>query len=249
MSTSLVGIEDLACSFAGSVWTARKFLVLKAYVDDSCLRQGPVYLLGGGLADGATWANFSNDWDGVLRMSPRIEYFKFAEAINFSGQFAGISTELRNEKMALLFNLLIEHKLVLFSCFVKHEVFEEWYSRLRDANFNNPYILLLIGIARRIVEHCRLFKRHDPIDFHFDNQPIDAEKVYSAWKALLFASPMRYKRYFPHPPNFHDDRSVTPLQAADMIVGVSRFLQTARISKYPLPMPPWGRVWKSFSLN
>jgi hypothetical protein len=58
-------------------------MVLQAFVDDSGIGQPPVYILAGWIADAAKWADFLTEWDRVLRMSPRIRYFKFAEAMGW----------------------------------------------------------------------------------------------------------------------------------------------------------------------
>lgn len=242
MSAPLIGVENL-------VWTVRKFLMLKAYIDDSCVGKGPVYVLGGGLADGSTWAKVSAAWDDVLRIRPRIKYFKFEEAVNLKKQFSGISEESPDEKMLLLYELLQEYKVIFLSCSVREDVFTDWYSRLPDESFSNPYILLLLGIARRVIEHCRLGKLPGPVDFHFDSQPISAAKVYTAWEKLLSVSPLRYKRYFQHPPNFHNDQEVLLLQVADFIVGLFRTWKAASLSVSQLTVPKWRRALTSFTVH
>jgi len=60
--------------------------MLKAYFDDSRMGQPPCYVLGGWIAPAKVWAPFSDAWLDILWMKPRIEYFKFQEAMNFSGE-------------------------------------------------------------------------------------------------------------------------------------------------------------------
>ena len=71
----------------------RLLLMLKAYLDDSSMGQAPVYVLAGWVASAKVWAPFADAWDKVLRMSPRIEYFKFDDAMTFDGPFRGMSEE------------------------------------------------------------------------------------------------------------------------------------------------------------
>ena len=42
-------------------------------------------------------------------MSPRIRYFKFKEAMNFDGEFHGLTEQSRNEKMILLMRVIEDH--------------------------------------------------------------------------------------------------------------------------------------------
>lgn len=223
--------------------------MLKAYVDDSSINQGPAYILAGVLADGATWASFSIEWDQALRMSPRVEYFKFEHANNFNGPFNGMSEISRNEKMRLLFNVIREHKIRLYCSFVRRDNFEELYRYVGLPETNNAFLLLYLGLAEFMMQRAHADGLQPPIDFHFDNHPIHAEKINAAWRTLLRANPRRLRQFFRNPPNFHDDKEVLPLQAADFMAGVARQLIFARIAGNPVPRPVWGPIWGSFVFN
>ncbi len=83
--------------------------MLRASFDDSAVGQGPVYVIAGWVAPAEKWVPFADDWHAVLDMRPRIEYFKFVEAINFSGEFLGISEEMRDEKLKLLLRIIEDY--------------------------------------------------------------------------------------------------------------------------------------------
>ena len=89
----------------------RLLLMLKAFIDDSNMNTGPVFVLGGWIAPAQTRAAFSDAWQEALRMSPRIEYFKLTEALNFNGEFNGLSEKSRDEKLTLLMSIIDEFKL------------------------------------------------------------------------------------------------------------------------------------------
>src|SRR5262245_66278423 len=72
-------------------------MMLQAYVDDSCLGEGPVGLLAGWIAPAADWARFSDDWDQALSMSPRLCYFKSSEASSLIGEVRWV--EHRDDKV------------------------------------------------------------------------------------------------------------------------------------------------------
>jgi hypothetical protein len=64
--------------------------MLKVYVDDSSVGEEPVSVLAGWAADEATWAGFEKEWTAALVMSPKLAYYKEAEAHARQGQFAGL---------------------------------------------------------------------------------------------------------------------------------------------------------------
>jgi hypothetical protein len=73
--------------------------MLKAYIDDCRMGDlsADVFVLAGWLAPVQIWTVLSDDWNAVLRMSPRVRYFKFDEAMGLSGEFYGMSPEARDE--------------------------------------------------------------------------------------------------------------------------------------------------------
>jgi hypothetical protein len=116
-------VLGIVCGLPESLRSNRLLLMLKAYIDDSHMRQPPFYVLGGWVASVKTWAAFSDAWRDILRMSPRIEYFKYDEAMGLSGEFHGISEAARDEKLRLLINLIEEHGLVGVASVIPHCIF------------------------------------------------------------------------------------------------------------------------------
>lgn len=130
--------------------------MLKAYIDDSHMRQAPFYVLGGWVAPVKTWIAFSDAWRAILRMSPRIEYFKFDEAMGLSGQFQGISEAARDEKLRLLINLIEEHGLYGIASAIPHAIFYPMFGTYPHKWVRNPYYLSFYGITARLVLTCAI---------------------------------------------------------------------------------------------
>ena len=151
--------------------------MLKAFIDDSRMGQPPVYVLGGWVAPAKTWARFSDDWDDVLRMSPRIEYFKFAEAMNFNGEFNGMSLERRNEKMTLLLRVIEEHKLLGVASIIPHSIFQTYFGKHPRRDVRNPYFPSLFGLVARIMMYHRALGIRDRLELFFDYQPGHADQM------------------------------------------------------------------------
>jgi hypothetical protein len=145
--------------------------MLKAYIDDSHMRQAPFYVLGGWVAPVKAWAAFSDAWRDVLRMSPRIEYFKYDEAMGLSGEFLGISEAARDEKLRLLINLIEEHELVGLASAVPHSVFYPMFGTYPHKWVRNPYYISFYGIAARLVTYLSKSGTKEKVEFIFDFQP------------------------------------------------------------------------------
>src|SRR5262249_26574227 len=112
-----------------SIHRNRLILMLKAYIDDSPMNQPPLYSLGGWVASVEKWTPFSDAWRDILWMSPRIQYFKLDEAVNFNGEFQGMSEESRNEKLRLLVALIEEFDLLGVVSLIPHNIFYPLFGR------------------------------------------------------------------------------------------------------------------------
>jgi hypothetical protein len=151
--------------------------MLKAFIDDSRMGQPPVYVLAGWVAPAKTWAKFSDDWAAVLRMSPRVEYFKFAEAMNLNGEFHGVSLDRRDEKMNLLLRVIEDHKLLGALSIIPHSIFFEYFGRHPSREVRNPYFPSLHGLVSRIIQHNIGMGIKDRLELFFDYQSGHADQM------------------------------------------------------------------------
>ncbi len=221
--------------------------MLKAYVDDSRMgdRRSALYVLGGWLASAKTWMALSDDWDAVLRMSPRIDYFKFDEAMGRTGQFNGMSETSRDEKMILLINVLADHRPKGMASIIPTYVFEGLFGRKVHPRsvMRNPYFLGVYLMVGRIARYCVEHDVDDIVECAFDYQPGGRmEKVQEAWAMFHRYGRPEETRFFPkHPPSFLDDKHVVALQTADLHAGLTHMSKTARLNGQKLPNYPWLR--------
>ena len=80
--------------------------MFQAYVDDSGNYQhSPVLVLAGFVASVEKWLEFADDWQRMLDMRPKIEYFKMNEAATLTGQFRDWSKDRRDEWVALAYKI------------------------------------------------------------------------------------------------------------------------------------------------
>jgi len=237
----------MVCGLAEPLRSNRPLLMLKAYVDDSRMgdRTSPLYVLGGWLAPVKTWMAISDDWDAVLRMSPRIDYFKFDEAMGRTGQFNGMSEASRDEKMTLLMNVLADHKPEGIASVIPTYIFEGLFGRKVHPKsvMRNPYFLGVYLMVRRIAHYCVENGIDDTVECAFDYQPGGRmEKVQDAWATFHKLGRPEETRLFPkHPPSFLDDKKVVALQAADLAAGLTHMSKTARLNGQQVPDYPWLR--------
>jgi hypothetical protein len=215
--------------------------MLKAYIDDSRMRQPPYYVLGGWFAPVHAWTKFSDAWHDVLWMRPRIEYFKYEEAMNFTGQFHGISEERRNEKLRLLVNLIEEYQLQGICSVIPHNLFKPLFGDVPDKSGRNPYFLSFLGISALLAAIHEKLQSQEQVEIIFDYQPgSDAmREVQDGWEDFRRFAPPNLLRYVQmHPPTFLDDKDVMGLQAADLHAGWSRY-QIECLDGWQMPVPIW----------
>jgi hypothetical protein len=223
--------------------------MLKAYIDDSHMRQPPFYVLGGWVAPVKAWVAFSDAWRDVLRMSPRIEYFKYDEAMGLSGQFLGISAAARDEKLRLLVNVIEEHGLVGVASAIPHSIFYPMFGTYPHKWVRNPYYISFYGIAARVVAFVSANGTKEKVEFIFDFQPgsdqmREAQEGWASFREM--APPEMLDCVQVHPPSFLDDKDVVALQAADLHAGWTR--ETLMLlDQGKTAQPPWHPCGKKIT--
>jgi hypothetical protein len=218
--------------------------MLRAFIDDSHMGQDPLFVLAGWVAPASTWISFADAWAEVLRMSPRIEYFKYDEAMGFKGQFHGISREMRDEKLKLLVGVIEDHDLLGITTIIPAEIYRTFFGKDRGA-MRFPYTPSFFGVISRLVRHYSSIGVKEKIEFVFDYQPGGDQMgmVDREWQNFITLAPPGFREYLHnHPPSFLDDKDVTPLQAADLHAGWVYELNKAFFDSKPDPVPPWGTV-------
>lgn len=216
-------------------------LMLKAYVDDSNMGQGPIAILSGWLAPARTWAAFAADWDDVLRMSPRIGYFKWHEYRAGKGEFTGISGELAQEKVKLLVGLIEQHEIVGTSSIISNEIHNHVFGTNEDKFIRSPYFLAFYTVVAQFARYAADQYHGQKIDFIFDIQPGQMEAAVGSWEHMKEIGSDGLAKAIGNV-SFHDDKDVLPLQAADLSAGWTREQAEAFHSGQPPPEAPWGNT-------
>ena len=217
--------------------------MLKAFIDDSSIGTPPVYVLAGWFASDEQWVKFSNEWDAVLRMSPRIRYFKHVDAVSFNGEFSGMSVESRDEKCRLLVNVIEDNGLIGISSIMPHVIFEQYFGRSEIKEITTPYFPMVFSLIGKLIETAFARGIREPIHLVFDVQPGSNAMGYvqSAWELFKEKAPECMSSLIsPNPPSYQSDTDVVALQAADLHAGFERRRGEAFLLGNPPPIPPWG---------
>lgn len=223
---------ELVCGFAGRQRDWRWLLMPKAYIDDSGKHgHSPIFVLSGWAAPVETWIPFSVDWQTALDINPPLKYFRAYEAAHCIEQFAHFSKERRDQRVRILCDVLDKHLPVQISCVVVLSDFDRLIKTTTLPEWaHNPYYLAFLAILTFFARDQKGLGFTEPMDFVFDNQA-EKKKIREWWDEFIEYAPADIKPFIGNEPNFLDDRSVKPLQAADMMAWQWREWNSALIMK------------------
>lgn len=227
--------------------------MLRAFIDGSTSHREPKFLvLAGYIAPAEQWAKFSDEWQRVLDMRPRIDYFKLKEAVRQppNGQFNGFSRDDCNTRIAL-FRGVIE-KYCSGECAIAFglDAYKNGYVKnmLPSKALKNPFCFAQLHLTTVVAKNLTKFGLpRERIDFVFDNQDREEPMVVSGFKDAArmqkqFGFPSLISDIMPIAPIFADDQEVLPLQAADMLATICRrHLETEFTGKKLEPLPGFSK--------
>lgn len=240
----------LVCGRASNA-RQRNFMVLQAYIDDSGT-DGEVLILAGFIADVATWARFSADWQEILDMRPPWKSFKAAEAARLSGDES-------RERTKFFFKVIDRH----LKNFVAVSVDVAAIDRAIDASriprevigegLQNPYMWALRVLPDGLAQHQRAMGLHHPVDFIFDERG-EERWVRESWDQIKRLMKREAAQLLGEKPRFENDEHFLPLQAADLFAWHVRksWISNRSIIDKPIELP-WapqrGMRGQTFSVN
>jgi hypothetical protein len=225
-------------------------LVLQAFVDESV--EDPVFLMGGYIGPADAWASFSDRWQDVLDIPPRLKYLKMKEAYSFHGEFEGWSEDRRDARLSLLHEVIDQFASAAFVLAFDYDKFKSAFSLLSGLGKKNlnPYYFAAARLMTNLARSQENLSLHGPIKFIFDDRMMEKRHVVEAWDwawKVAKPNPPNLHEIIGSAPSFEDGKIFKPLQAADMIAWWMRrrFVAQAR-GQEPI-IPPWigakaGRV-------
>jgi hypothetical protein len=211
--------------------------MLKVYVDDSSVGEEPVSVLAGWAADEATWASFEKEWTAALVMSPKLAYYKEAEAHARQGQFAGWSDQSFMDRMYRLTRIIADHKLVGVLSAVPTKLYTEVFAGNPDKVLRHPYYFMIYDLVSRVAIYLEKVGCADKVQFIFDEQRGQQEAIEGSWRRTIETDSI--KNIITDYPIFRSDRSVMALQAADFSAGYLRRDLVEHLGGREHTEPPW----------
>ncbi|MGY4399382.1 DUF3800 domain-containing protein [Bradyrhizobium sp. USDA 3315] len=200
----------------------RLMLMFQIYVDESVSDDPPVYVMAGFISTAEKWASFSDEWRQRCEMKPRIAYFKMSEAMGFGGEFAGFSEESRNEKIMFLDSLIQEHVMGSIAIVLDHAAYKALFGNPTvPKELRSPYYFLAMQMMKELPHFQDHFNIGSGIDFLFDEQVGEMNRIVAAWEDFKVYSGVPWSR-LSSIPVFRDEKKVLPLQAADMLAWITR---------------------------
>jgi len=194
------------------------------------------------LAPAEKWAEFSERWQAVLDLPPKLEYFKMKEAWSLHGEFEGWSAQNRNQRLELFYRVIEEFVSAEFSIGFRPDALKRAFS-MWPKKFSHPYYFAVPYLTAELARGLEnLGLSQEPISFIYDDQMHEKATLIEAWEwghARSRHDPPQLKEIMSRIPSFENDKRVLPLQAADFLAWWLRRNFVAQVTGKEIPKPPF----------
>lgn len=230
----------------------RRFLVLQAYIDESCTRgpDGSLFVMAGYIATVEDWMAFSDEWASLLTLkSPHYRHISEFH-MNEMAQ-----SPVALEQSELFYRIIEKHLHVHISCSIRLEDLRTEYQRITWPDWldnleilTNEYFAGFDQIIRGLALHQDQLGLHEPIDIIFDEHT-NKTKCLVAWDYMKRGGHPEIRKMLGDTPIFRDSSTTMPLQAADML---AYWLRASQLKK-PISDPefklqfPWPMKTKAMA--
>jgi hypothetical protein len=211
--------------------------MFKVYIDGSGHGAKDFFVMAGYIAAVDQWEAFSTEWDQLLEVRPGAKRpFKMREMKN-------------DPEMSSWFYRVIEkHAVAAVSCLIKTkelvEVVREFpwpfkFDKEGTKALENPYYFAFRAIMQKLIEQQGKLGITEPIDFVFD-EDTEKNRCLSAWDRLRYDASADIRRLLGDTPDYKNDATTLPLQAADLYAYWVRDWELQGIENAIATMPfPW----------
>lgn len=216
-------LDVATCGLSPSKRRGILFAMLAAHIDDSGSHgQGPVFVLGGYVANVTQWKKFSEQWQMALDLAPKLEVVKIQHALRLEEGWGRMRAKQRDERMKRFASIV--HKHVMFSVIIS----SPWdgLRRIKKEFFSTgkfpPYLLLVNMLMAVVVGRLKEARIREMVSFVFDEQGALSKASVEQFIRLRESLPAEAMAMIAGPPHFQDDKKVLPLQAAHNIAWLHR---------------------------
>jgi hypothetical protein len=211
--------------------------VLQAYVDDSASEKDSSrrLFLAAYINTPDCWARFSVAWKEKLDAAPSIKYLKMSQANSLSGEFAGWSVAAKDDKIKGLSRVIRHFNPMSIHASISRAEHEAILKPKAPYGFT-PYLLCFQAIIIPLANYQAQFSTGLVTDFIFDEQEIQGEDALWAYEYIRETQPKPIRDLLGARPIFADDKTVYPLQAADLLAWhVRRQAETGNTKAFQVP--------------
>jgi len=209
--------------------------MLQAFIDDSREMNPPVFVLAGYLAPAEQWSAFTAKWQAVLDIPPSIPYFKMNEAKRLLKSGA-------DERVRLLHSVIEEFLSAGFSIMVSPDAIRRVYG-CTDRFARHPFYCAFSVLAPLLALNIAEFGLQcGKLELYLDDQMREKYRMLKAWdwarENAVIESP-KLREILASTPCFCDDKSILPIQAADLHAWWIRRRYVERATGQPRLEAPW----------
>ena len=207
-------VIGLICGYPLAVRNRLMLSMYRAFCDESG-KGSPAFVVGGLTAKQDRWLAFADRWQAVLDAAPRIPHFHYS-------QRQGLTPTQHQEKIDALIPVVNEFAergdLIVVDVAAYKRIYANTIGATYDQPFHFGYVAIFLQIAGRIADP------NAKINFVFDElDDTHLVELRSAHRHFTAACPVEeVKRRFGALPTTENDEQLSPLQAADLWVGIMR---------------------------
>jgi len=183
---------------------------MKCYVDASGSGDDRVFVMAGYVATDDAWPHFCIDWQELLDESPALKAFKMNKL------------RRRPTRCERFYRVIEKHVALAVSCYIPVDELAAavdetpWPHYISGtAALKDPYYFAFKAIIDLLAQHQSRLRIDESVDFVFDTET-QGDRCLSQWNRMLISSDPSIRVRIGGVPEYQDDKSCLPLQAADM---------------------------------
>jgi len=160
---------------------------------------------------------FASEWTDALAQEPAISHFKMKDAHGLRGEFRGMSSQRRDEKLLSLAHVIQKYAIATVAVTTRHDDYRKVFHGKMMRSMDAPYQMMFHFTLATVHKLLKEIGKYDRVNFVFDRQldhEVSLKESFSAMKGKMNAD---LAGLLAADPRHADDKDEVPLQAADMI--------------------------------
>ena len=191
--------------------------IVQAVIDDSASESGDKRLFLAGYVNRAEkWGLFADAWEDELISGKAIGYLHMVEAAALRGQFRGWTKAQRDEKLRGLMRVARHFSPFSFHFSVSRATYWNTVTPVAPRGLS-PHFVCSFGMIAQLARHVATIDSKARVEFIFDRANNLEDEIDLLFDDMIKRLPRKARKMICSQPRFLDDKSFTPLQAADLL--------------------------------